>query len=49
MKSVLLLVAALLLVACTNNGDDADSERQANLKKMYKTPPASDRSKNKEY
>lgn len=47
MKPFLVFVAAMFMVACSDKGNDADAERQRHLQDMYKTPPKSDRSKDK--
>lgn len=48
MKWLLMIMAAALLTGCADKKDEAaDAERQKHLTEMYKTPPPSDRSKDK--
>ena len=47
MKILLLLLVAMSSVACSGKNDDTDAGRQKHLNEMYKTPPKSDRSKDK--
>lgn len=49
MKLIIALVALAFLVACSNEDERADAERQKKLENMYKVPPKGDRSKNKGY
>ncbi|MEI7995187.1 MAG: hypothetical protein WCH01_09830 [Methylococcaceae bacterium] len=47
MKWLAILMMGVMLVACSDKNDEADAERQKKLGNMYKTPPKSDRSKDK--
>lgn len=47
MKFIPMLFVATLLIACSDKSDVTDAERKAAHDKLYKTPPPSDRSKDK--
>jgi hypothetical protein len=48
MKPLLIFMFAVLLVGCGNKKEEeTEKQRKEKLEKMYKTPPPSDRSKDK--
>jgi hypothetical protein len=48
MKWIAIILSATLLVACGDSKkEEADKDRQKKLENMYRTPPPSDRSKDK--
>jgi uncharacterized protein YcfL len=49
MKWLFVFLLALSLVGCSNKEEETDKQRQEKVDKMYKTPPPSDRSKDKGY
>ena len=49
MKLLLILLLSLSLVGCGNKKEETDKARKEKVDNMYKTPPPSDRSKDKGY
>lgn len=50
MKWLAIILAFSFLTACDDSKkEEADKERQKKLENMYRTPPPSDRSKDKGY
>ena len=47
MKYLLTILLSIVLVGCSNKEEEAEKQRKEKLENMYKTPPPSDRSKNK--
>jgi hypothetical protein len=47
MKWIAILMMSVMLVACSDINDEADADQQKKLGNMYKTPPKSDRLKDK--
>lgn len=49
MNYLLSLVLCFSLVGCGNQKEETDKQRKEKTEKLYKTPPPSDRSKDKGY
>ncbi len=48
MKPLVIFIFSVLLVGCGNNKEEeTEKQRKEKIEKMYKTPPPSDRSKDK--
>jgi len=49
MRWLSIFLLSLFLVGCGNKKEETDKERKEKADNMYKTPPPSDRSKDKGY
>jgi hypothetical protein len=49
MKLFFIVLLSLFVIGCGNKKEESDKERKEKADQMYKTPPPSDRSKDKGY
>lgn len=49
MKFLLVFLLSFSLLGCGNKKEETDKDRKAKMDNMYKTPPPSDRSKDRGY